>query len=357
MSIFCQWILAKIIVEFEACTSEKSNKIALELEDLLFTADQNIEYRKYTGKIGNLKLKHLMRNDLFTKWTIQQDFSIGKVSDSTDRPFLNLTLTDVSLKDFYQRIGVKKRFYGNKTIMELIIILNSLEVILDLDRVPEIIEPFCVFCDIYVYQMRNYFKNQFESDIDTQSSWNHPKFLPLIHFENRGITCYLSLSQIKDFNSVLIWTIGEINVTSNLKNPLQRNPLRPDVFAKATSMGMLTVPGAMIEDRQYEITFKNISAASANWFDVLKTKSSFIHLNPAVEWNNPEKKPKDLVLHKIFQNFELIVTYAPAIIYNNVLICGAALEFNCAVDLIAKIATDQLIMLTCHVRRVTEIMR
>ncbi|TMW40097.1 hypothetical protein DOY81_014822, partial [Sarcophaga bullata] len=54
-------------------------------------------------------------------------------------------------------------------------------------------------------------------------------------------------------------------------------------------------------------------------------------------------------------NFTLIATYAPNIVYNNILICGQAIELNCSTDFMASITTDQLYMFSCHCRRLQRI--
>ena len=49
----------------------------------------------------------------------------------------------------------------------------------------------------------------------------------------------------------------------------------------------------MVEDRQYELTLNKLSTASGSWNEILthmRNKAQNLHTNPAVEWNNPERK-------------------------------------------------------------------
>lgn len=168
-------------------------------------------------------------------------------------------------------------------------------------------------------------------------------------------------------------------MTPNVENPLQRIPIRADVFHKAAQMGILSTPGSIIEDRQYELTFNNISAATSNWDEILlhkkvfyttKFKNKFIqkitflqehtnnfhNTNPAFEWNNQSRKTS-LDLKQIFDNFTFITTYAPAIVYNRILICGESVEFNCSTDFIASLTTKQLSLFNNIKIRIREILK
>lgn len=44
-----------------------------------------------------------------------------------------------------------------------------------------------------------------------------------------------------------------------------RKPLRSDIYSKAAELRILNVPGARVEDRQYEIVCGSISMSSGKW--------------------------------------------------------------------------------------------
>lgn len=54
-----------------------------------------------------------------------------------------------------------------------------------------------------------------------------------------------------------------------MENPIQRKPVREDIYIKAAQLRMINTPGALIEDRQYELLFKNISLVTGNWNEIL----------------------------------------------------------------------------------------
>lgn len=54
-------------------------------------------------------------------------------------------------------------------------------------------------------------------------------------------------------------------VAPTAENPLVRKPLRPDIYGKAAELRILNVPGARVEDRQYEVVCGNISMSSGKW--------------------------------------------------------------------------------------------
>lgn len=54
------------------------------------------------------------------------------------------------------------------------------------------------------------------------------------------------------------------------ENPLYRKPVRGDIYSKATLLGILSIPGSKIEDRQYEMHLVNISLCSGKWDQILR---------------------------------------------------------------------------------------
>ncbi|XP_058985596.1 intermembrane lipid transfer protein VPS13B-like [Musca domestica] len=355
LSLFCQWTVTKIIVEVvNSFEQPQRSKIVLELEDFLCTVDQGQDFTKYTNKIGNFNLNYYNQKSP-NEWLAQERIRVRMIAETTDLPFLNIVITKVCLRDFYKRIGVKRKGEMDRFISEIVVIMQAMEIIVDFDCLQEFLEPLCALI----------WENASDEERNCQQDKKHnnPTIvkaadLPLVHFDSKGITCYFPLANLMQQQcSVLICKIDSINVTPNLQNPLQRKPQRPDVYGKAASMGILSIPGSMVEDRQYELTLRKFSAASGNWHEILthmRNKDHNFHTNPAVEWNNPERK-QSLRLAEIFKNFTLIVIYAPNIVYNNILICGEALEFNCSSDMVTNISTDQLQMFASHWRKYQQI--
>lgn len=66
--------------------------------------------------------------------------------------------------------------------------------------------------------------------------------------------------------------------------------------------------------------------------------------NPAFDWNNQTEKPS-LNVNTIFNDLIVSIVYAPAIIFQNIIVCGQAIEFNCISDLAINLALDDIILL------------
>lgn len=67
------------------------------------------------------------------------------------------------------------------------------------------------------------------------------------------------------FYIYIIFQITKIAISPTAENPLVRKPLRSDIYSKAAELRILNVPGARVEDRQYEIVCGNISMSSGKW--------------------------------------------------------------------------------------------
>lgn len=55
-----------------------------------------------------------------------------------------------------------------------------------------------------------------------------------------------------------------------MENPIQRKPVREDIYMKAAQLRMTYTPGSAIEDRQYELLLKKISIVTGNWNEILQ---------------------------------------------------------------------------------------
>lgn len=63
--------------------------------------------------------------------------------------------------------------------------------------------------------------------------------------------------------------MNAITISHNVENPIQRKPIREDIYTKACQLRIIHTPGSEIEDRQYELLFKNISIGTGNWKEIL----------------------------------------------------------------------------------------
>uniref|UniRef100_A0A0K8W1C6 Vacuolar protein sorting-associated protein 13B n=1 Tax=Bactrocera latifrons TaxID=174628 RepID=A0A0K8W1C6_BACLA len=337
-SFFCQWSIAKIICELTA--KERKSKMVLELEDLLSTVDKREDFTKFTGKVGQCNLLYYTP-DADDGWIAQPGLRLKMLGEVTNMPFLNFVYTSVGLKSFYTRIGVKPKYDGSRSIAEILVTIQAMEIIIDVDILKEFVGSLGM---LFVANSCN--TNPKEATVtEIQGNPSTAADLPLIHLDSKGFSLYTPLSTNRECCTVLIWKLESMKITPNLENPLQRAPIRPDVYSKAAQLGFLNTPGSLVEDRQYELVLQNISVSSGDWLEILdhmaQQAKTFQHTNPAVEWNTQNREASPHITN-IFTHFTFIGIFAPCIAYNNVLICGQALEFNCASDLVATLNTDQL---------------
>lgn len=131
-----------------------------------------------------------------------------------------------------------------------------------------------------------------------------------------------------------------------VENPIDRVPLRPDLFTKAAQLGILNTAGSKIENRQYQLIIKNMSLSTSNWDTINSQTIIKTYDNPAFQWNNLENIPKVdsncQQLDTIFSKLNCTIIFAPCINFKKVLICGNALELNFISDVNIDINLTQV---------------
>lgn len=59
-----------------------------------------------------------------------------------------------------------------------------------------------------------------------------------------------------------------MTISPSVENPIQRKPIREDIYMKAAQLRMINTPGSLIEDRQYDISLKEVSLVTGNWNEI-----------------------------------------------------------------------------------------
>ncbi|XP_055848221.1 intermembrane lipid transfer protein VPS13B isoform X2 [Episyrphus balteatus] len=350
-SYLLQWTITKFTAELDASKTSKC-KLVFDMEDLITSVDKQEDFTKFSNKVGTLNMR-FFEMGAGDEFVLSDRLRIKMVNDSTHpTPFFNMIITTVSVKNFFKRIGAKRKETDHcRAISEVIVKMEEIEMIIDLDKLA-ILAP--------ALKALTGGERVIKKTEPTSTTPCTAYQLPMVHLESRGFTVYIPTESSKTWCSVAIFKTYFIKISPNLENPLQRCPVRTDVFQKAAQMGILGTPGSVIEDRQYEMTFGNISAATGNWNEILthmkEHADNFRNTNPAFEWNNQSRK-NSLELRKIFKNMTFVITYAPCITCNNVLVCGQAIEFNCMNDLVADLSMDQLSLLSCIIIKMENIMK
>ncbi|XP_017041700.1 vacuolar protein sorting-associated protein 13B isoform X2 [Drosophila ficusphila] len=349
--LFCQWTIPRISFEMENSNDYKHSKIVITLEDLLLNIDKHSDFTKITTKVENFGLNYY--EEKHEEWEKIEDFHIKMLGDSTNLPLISVVITTVSLQDLYAKIGARNPHNKQHTITEVLIEVQPIEMVLDLDQITEYMVPLCELLEII---------GSSESEQQVNSHCASPSSqittvqdLPMVHLNSKGIYVYLPLSTGRKSCSVLLLRIESIQLTPSLENPLVRQLVRSDIYQKAAELNMLSTPGALVEDRQYELSVRRVSLSTGNWkqtqkYRIEKSLASK-HDNPAFEWNN-QSQSIELDHMEIFKDFDFIMIYAPAISYDRFLVCGQSVEYNCVTDFVASLNTHQISLISCIIVRV-----
>ncbi|XP_017140957.1 vacuolar protein sorting-associated protein 13B isoform X2 [Drosophila miranda] len=341
---FCQWTIPRISFEMESPTDRKQNKVVVTFEDLLLNVDKHSDFTKFTTKVENLGLNYYEAKP-HGEWLQKDGFYVKMLGDSGNLPLISVVVTTVSLQDLYSKIGARNPRNRQHTISELLIELQPIEMVLDLDQITDFVIPLCGVIEI----MRGNHQAP-STSAAIESRLTTVQDLPMVHLNSKGIYIYLPLATGRKCCSVLLLRIETVQLTPSLENPLVRQLVRQDIYQKAAELNMLSTPGALVEDRQYELSVRNVSLSTGNWLQTQKyhmEKSlASEHNNPAFEWNN-QTRPTELDHMDIFRDFDFIMVYAPAIIYDRFFVCGQSVEYNCVTDFVATLTTHQINLISC----------
>ncbi|GIX81406.1 vacuolar protein sorting-associated protein 13B [Caerostris extrusa] len=133
---------------------------------------------------------------------------------------------------------------------------------------------------------------------------------------------------------VLLLQLDYVTLTSQVENPLPRIILNSDIYANALNSKTITLPGAAVEDRQYQMDICGLMLGSISGPNIIcqsDLKKDFVsHYpltmgeNPALEWNIgaiPENRnlAKDSVMIiPIVSPLNIRIVIAPAIVYQSI---------------------------------------
>ncbi|CAB4069793.1 VPS13B [Lepeophtheirus salmonis] len=174
--------------------------------------------------------------------------------------------------------------------------------------------------------------------------WINNNTLPLFHFKGKSIRIFCRNNNNligSDFQDTVLFHIESINMSSNVENALSRLLIRPDLYYLAEQCEVLS-----------EIGINFVEKSRKNSDIVLKTMEE----NPALEWNTSELNRQEdnddePFFYPILKQFNLQITYAPAIVYyssnmskklKSRLIAGHSLEINAVSNINVYASLDQI---------------
>lgn len=206
MIIFCQWTIPRISLEVETLAARNQRRLVINFEDLLLNVDKHPDFTKITSKVENVSLNYFEAK-MASDWKLVDNIHIKMLGDSSNLPMISLVVTTVSLKDLYSKIGAVNLVNKKRTISELIIDLQPIEMILDLDKITEFMIYQCEVLEL----MRNDHRRM-KAPLTEEHSQREKiitvEDLPMVHLNSKGIYIYIPQETEKLRCSVLLLRVS-----------------------------------------------------------------------------------------------------------------------------------------------------
>lgn len=205
---------------------------------------------------------------------------------SDNQPFLVATYTKAlcsnAKEKWMSQQDSKEKLKGLDYISEIDIKVKSFDLILWpslFDITYQILIPF-----IKLYQSSSHSHVNITAELKYPSGINFcSQSLPLMYIESHIIQLYLpdnslltdicknqsaksSCDQNENTNDVLMLQINCITLTSQVENPLPRIVLDPELYNAAVNSKSVFLPGAAIEDRQYQMDINGFALGSRKFY-------------------------------------------------------------------------------------------
>ncbi|XP_035210201.1 vacuolar protein sorting-associated protein 13B-like isoform X2 [Stegodyphus dumicola] len=317
--------------------------------------------------------------------------SLGQHMKSDNHPFLVATYTRALCSNVKEKWNVKQHAKahtsGLQFISEIDIKVKSFDIILWVslfDVMHQIFYPFWKSFGTSSYSSTNVI-NENKSPIGIKFSSQN---LPLLYIETNIIQLYLpennilydsiaissSLNQECPKNEkeaeVLLLQLDCVSLTSQVENPLPRIILNPGIYSEALNSKTIALPGAAVEDRQYQMDIFGLALGSLPGSNMSCQTSAkreqFLHHpltmgeNPALEWNIgviPENRNfanESNVITPVISPLNIRIAVAPAIIYEDqnksqsqekIAVAGISVEVSVTSDIFLYLSIEK----TCFI--------
>ncbi|XP_050421986.1 intermembrane lipid transfer protein VPS13B-like isoform X2 [Adelges cooleyi] len=392
LSGWFQWTLARLsftIRNNPEYNSSENIKLVFNLEDVISSLDFGLSYNKLKLKVSSASIQHFTKNVKEEHWKHgpylglmlkgYDSLNSSKNSSKTDG-FLNFTLTR-AFKNSFQSTKTNRDIisphmvgdemfklnhqFMNEFIMEIVIEVQPIDIVLS----PFIIHTFLSVVDPLISVLLDS-KYMIYSSSNDQYLESKKKLscstLPLFYLDIAMMRVFVPISspnsEIQDQDTIII-QIDSIKINQNPENPITRTPIRKDLYIEAEKKGLLTIPGSIIEDRQYQIMINDFSIRCGFWVDLkqvleniqsLSTSDPDHQPNAALLWNEGIR-PKsigstnldDVYLSTLCNRLSFHSVFAPAIIFEpeNTLVCGSWIEVNTLTEINVTISIEQFRLL------------
>ena len=380
--LWMQCTLPRVTLSFHC---SKDWKILLFIDDVSMSLDCQSVYLKLMMSLSTCNIAQwtkldeewvksdafgLMLNPMFSIFpSFLQKFSIPKETSSivkaepTAKPgkFLDFIFTQALASDYHRSVheglesgdqassstvtaASEPAIASNANISEIICVIQSFDIVLCPKQIASLTDLFLPLLQIQCSQNVS----------PAASTVQHGIVLPVLYITINGVRLFMPSVLSKEFSdNVLMLCFGKFEINPYPQNPLSRLVVSPMIFKRATSAGMLNFPGSNLEDRQFELTLKDLSLGTARTSDLIVHLKKPISLseNPALRWNMREQLHLgEPVFHPIIEQFDIKITFAPAMYHisqsgKSIMVCGTSLEVGFTSNLIIHVTTMQLRMI------------
>ena len=262
----CEFKLKKLLV-YNDCSSWPTNLTENPLEKLIL----NTESQLLNRELYNSDLPTITNSNF-----LEITFTRALVSNLTKRLGGANQNEPKSTKLENYKINKKKaeNLFKNmqKWIIELNCTINDLDLIFHLKKIQLLLE----FANDVNVLIKNYYI-QSRPLPNRSELWSEPfnliplikaSDMPLINIEINRVRLIFPCMNCKDNLDIVMAQVFNLNLTSQIENPLSRNFLHnsasSSIYNKAKSNGHLYMPGFPFEDRQYSLQLSNFALLAAN---------------------------------------------------------------------------------------------
>ncbi|XP_025418587.1 vacuolar protein sorting-associated protein 13B-like [Sipha flava] len=401
LSGWFQWTLARfslIIKNNPEHSSTENVKLVLDLEDVISSLDFGVSYHKLKLKISSASIQHFVKNIKEEQWKhgpylglILKGYDpLNNSEKSKTDGFINFTLTR-AFKSSFQGPKLNKDNTSLYMVSDEMLKLNQqlmddyiMEIVIKVQPIDIVISPlnlhtFLTIIDplLEIFINSEYILNPSSNSHDMLESTKglFGSTLPLFYLDIALLRIFIPISvldyKIENHDTVII-QVNSVKINQNPENPIARTPLRKDLYAEAEKRGLLTIPGSIVEDRQYQIIINGFSIKTGFWIDfkqVLKFYQASLTLdtdhqpNAALLWNEG-KRPRSMANSNIdeinmltlFYEVSFHSVFAPPIIFEpeNTLVCSSWMEVNTLNEITITLSVEQLYLLNILVSQCNE---
>jgi len=172
-------------------------------------------------------------------------------------------------------------------------------------------------------------------DLPPSSTMPYQGRFPMIQLDLQELVVFIRVEDYSSLGDTFYFFIERLTVNPSPEFPLDRVIINQDAFASAEEKGLLSTPGSVIENIQFQGCLTGLSAGSCNWSASVANRwldcKPFEAQNPALEWNmkkDLKSERSQEVVYPLLSPTDVSAILAPAIYYKSNPIAAHSLELS-----------------------------